>query len=190
MWFCLLLNLSARLHPSASCLKQYDEAPGSAQWTTPKTSRPGTPPLALFHKTCRSWFSAKVVWQENGEPVDARKIRVRIPNDYWIPARPRKYTAPAPFVVGRIGSGGSVLLRRKGCCRDRRRDRWTFLVLQELFHGNHRFDDFINGLEIAPGVLSGRLANLHRAGFIEEERRTGRLQFDRDVAGLSTVTAQ
>ncbi len=139
-------------------------------WFGDKWMSNGTPPLALFHKTCRSWFSAKVVWQENGEPVDARKIRVRIPNDYWIP-RPRNTPRQR-----RSSWDGSVQGKRP-CSVERMLsivgDRWTFLVLQELFHGNHRFDDFINGLEIAPGVLSGRLANLHRAGFIEKNDEQG-----------------
>src|SRR5258708_17573760 len=86
---------------------------------------------------------AKVVWQENGEPVDARKIRVRIPNDYWIP-RPRNTPRQR-----RSSWDGSVQGKRP-CSVERMLsivgDRWTFLVLQELFHGNHRFDDFINGL--------------------------------------------
>jgi DNA-binding HxlR family transcriptional regulator len=139
-------------------------------WFGDKWMSNGTPPLALFHKSCRSWFSAKVVWQENGEPVDARQIRVRIPNDYWIP-RPRKAARQR-----RSTWDGSVQGRRP-CSVERMLsivgDRWTFLVLQEFFHGNHRFDDFINALKIAPGVLSGRLANLHRAGFIEKDDERG-----------------
>jgi len=124
-----------------------------------------TPPLALFHKTCRSWFSAKVVWQETGKPVNAKEIFIRIPKDYWIP-RPKK------IVRQRRSTWNGDVQGQRPCSVERMLsivgDRWTFLVLQELFHGNHRFEDFIWNLEIAPGILSGRLNNLHRAGFIEK----------------------
>ncbi|MVT64699.1 transcriptional regulator [Bradyrhizobium pachyrhizi] len=139
-------------------------------WFGDKWMCDGTPPLALFHKTCRSWFSARVVWRETGEPVQASDIRIRIPKDYWIP-RPK--TAPRHR---RSSWDGSVQGRRP-CSVERMLsivgDRWTFLVLQELFHGNHRFDDFINALLIAPSVLSGRLINLQRAGFIEKNEELG-----------------
>lgn len=139
-------------------------------WFGDKWACDGTPPLALFHKTCRSWFSAKVVWQETGEPVNARQTRVRIPKDYWIP-RPKTTER-----YRRSSWDGSVKGRRP-CSVERMLsivgDRWTFLVLQELFHGNHRFDDFISALAIAPSVLSGRLTNLQRAGFIEKNDDLG-----------------
>jgi len=129
-----------------------------------------TPPLALFHKTCRSWFSARIVWRETGEPMDARKIDVRIPNDYWIPRPKRTLRQRRPTWDGSVKG-------KRPCSVERMLsivgDRWTFLVLQELFHGNHRFDDFVFNLEIAPAVLSQRLSNLLRAGFIEKDENRG-----------------
>jgi DNA-binding HxlR family transcriptional regulator len=139
-------------------------------WFGDKWMCEGTPPLALFHKTCRSWFSAKVVWRETGQPVDAKKIFIRIPKDYWIP-RPKK------TIRQRRATWSGDVQGRRPCSAERMLsvvgDRWTFLVLQELFHGNHRFDEFIHNLEIAPGILSGRLSNLHRAGFIEKSDERG-----------------
>lgn len=125
----------------------------------------GTPPLALFHKDCRSWFSPRVVWQETREPINARRIRVRIPNDYWIPrsdniVRQRRATWDGS-VQGQRPCSVERMLSIVG-------DRWTFLILQEFFHGNHRFDDFLKNLTIGPNILSGRLANLLRSGFIEK----------------------
>lgn len=125
----------------------------------------GTPPLALFHKPCRSWASPRVVWQETGELVDARHIRVRIPKNYW--------TRRSDKVVRqrRATWDGSVQGARP-CSVERMLsivgDRWTFLILQEFFHGNRRFDDFIKNLMIGPAILTGRLNNLLRAGFIEK----------------------
>jgi DNA-binding HxlR family transcriptional regulator len=139
-------------------------------WFGDKWMCTDVPPLAMFHNTCRSWFSAKVIWRETGEAVDARQIRVRIPKDYWIP-RPKRVDRHR-----RSTWDGSVKGRRP-CSVERMLsivgDRWTFLVLQELFHGNHRFDDFINALSIAPSVLSGRLLNLQRADFIEKDEELG-----------------
>ena len=125
----------------------------------------GTPPLALFHKTCRSWTSPHVVWQETGEPVDAKSIHVRIPKNYW--------TRRSDKVMRQRRSTWDGSVRGTRPCSVERMlsivgDRWTFLILQEFFHGNRRFDDFIKNLTIGPNVLTGRLNNLLRAGFIEK----------------------
>lgn len=139
-------------------------------WFGDKWMCKDTPPLALFHKDCRSWFSARIVWRETGELVDAHKITVRIPSDYWVP-RPKRTPRQR-----RSTWDGSVKGKRP-CSVERMLsivgDRWTFLVLQEFFHGNHRFDDFVYNLEIAPAVLSQRLSNLLRAGFIEKNEQRG-----------------
>jgi DNA-binding HxlR family transcriptional regulator len=125
----------------------------------------GTPPLALFHKTCRSWFSTRIIWQQNGELVDARKVRVRLPKNYWVRQNDKTIRQR------RATWDGSVRGQRP-CSVERMLsvvgDRWTFLILQEFFHGNHRFDDFMNNLAIAPNILTGRLNNLLRAEFIEK----------------------
>lgn len=124
----------------------------------------GTPPLALFHKDCRSWFSPRVVWQETGELINAKRVRVRIPSDYWIPRSDK-------LVRQRRATWDGSVQGRRPCSVERMLsivgDRWTFLILQEFFHGNHRFDDFAKNLMIGPNILSGRLANLQRAHFIE-----------------------
>lgn len=125
----------------------------------------GTPPLALFHKTCRSWTSPRVVWQETGEPVDARRIHVRIPKNYWTPRSDK-------VVRQRRATWDGSVRGMRPCSVERMLsivgDRWTFLILQEFFHGNRRFDDFIKNLTIGPNILTGRLNNLLSAGFIEK----------------------
>jgi DNA-binding HxlR family transcriptional regulator len=125
----------------------------------------GTPPLALFHKTCRAWCSPRVVWQETGEAVDPRHIRVGISGDYWTPR------ADKAVRQRRATWDGSVRGRRP-CSVERVLsivgDRWTFLILQEFFHGNHRFDEFARNLMIGPNILTGRLNNLLRSGFVEK----------------------
>jgi DNA-binding HxlR family transcriptional regulator len=46
-------------------------------------------------------------------------------------------------------------------------DRWTLLVLRDLFLGSHRFDDFRRSLGISPALLAERLDTLHEHGLIE-----------------------
>ncbi|MBO3749801.1 helix-turn-helix transcriptional regulator [Streptosporangiaceae bacterium NEAU-GS5] len=51
-------------------------------------------------------------------------------------------------------------------------ERWTPLILRELLHGSHRFNDLHRGLpRISRALLAQRLAALERAGLLE--RRAG-----------------
>lgn len=48
-------------------------------------------------------------------------------------------------------------------------ERWTILVLRELFFGPRRFADLRRGLsDVSPSVLSARLGSLEAAGIIEK----------------------
>jgi DNA-binding HxlR family transcriptional regulator len=47
-------------------------------------------------------------------------------------------------------------------------ERWSMLVLRELFRGAQRFDELQTGLGIAPNILSARLARLVDEGFVEK----------------------
>src|SRR5437764_1645676 len=46
-------------------------------------------------------------------------------------------------------------------------DRWTVLVLRELFMGNRRFDDMLVQTGATPQMLASRLKKLEAAGLIE-----------------------
>jgi DNA-binding HxlR family transcriptional regulator len=46
-------------------------------------------------------------------------------------------------------------------------ERWTFLVLREVFAGRHRFAEMRASLDIAPNLLSARLKTLVAAGVLE-----------------------
>lgn len=46
-------------------------------------------------------------------------------------------------------------------------ERWTFLIIRELFRGVHRFADLREKLGIAPNLLSTRLKTLTSAGLVE-----------------------
>jgi DNA-binding HxlR family transcriptional regulator len=47
-------------------------------------------------------------------------------------------------------------------------ERWSMLVLREVFRGAHRFDELQSSLGIAPNILSARLARLVEEGFLEK----------------------
>jgi len=46
-------------------------------------------------------------------------------------------------------------------------DRWTFLILREVFFGVHRFDAFQKSLGIARNILTDRLKSLVREDILE-----------------------
>jgi DNA-binding HxlR family transcriptional regulator len=56
-------------------------------------------------------------------------------------------------------------------------DRWSLLILREVFFGVTRFDDFHSGLGISRSVLTSRLDDLVRAGVLR--RKPYRVEDDR-----------
>ncbi|MCY1244033.1 HxlR-like helix-turn-helix [compost metagenome] len=47
-------------------------------------------------------------------------------------------------------------------------EKWTILILRDVFHGVTRFDDFLRRLECSPAVLSARLRTLTEAGLLRK----------------------
>ncbi|WP_207540979.1 winged helix-turn-helix transcriptional regulator [Sabulicella rubraurantiaca] len=123
----------------------------------------GVPPLALFHLDCRSWFAPRTLWAETGQPVRAAGIRFRIAAGYWRPAEPATRSR-RPWRDGQV-------VGRRPCSVERTLsivgDRWSFLILREMFHGNTRFDEIHRNLGIATNILSDRLKTLAAGGLIE-----------------------
>ena len=60
-------------------------------------------------------------------------------------------------------------------------ERWTLLILRDLFFGVHRFTDLLGHLDIPRAVLSARLAALVEQGVVE--RRTDPAGFELTAAG-------
>lgn len=48
-------------------------------------------------------------------------------------------------------------------------DRWSLLILREVFHGVRRFDDFLRNTGVSRAVLSSRLRTLTGAGLLRRE---------------------
>jgi DNA-binding HxlR family transcriptional regulator len=115
-----------------------------------------TPPLALFHHDCRSWLVAISVWHRTGEQVDPRTVTVVPQENYWIPSAPHARRSRRWNTTGGLSVRPDSVERTLEIIGD----RWTFLILRELFHGNHKFEEFSRHIGIASNVLSERLKTL------------------------------
>ncbi|WP_158803591.1 helix-turn-helix domain-containing protein [Acidisoma sp. L85] len=51
---------------------------------------------------------------------------------------------------------------------------WSILILRDAFHGLTRFDEFQKSLDIAPNILTRRLAALVESGLLERRRYSER----------------
>jgi len=49
-------------------------------------------------------------------------------------------------------------------------EKWTILILRDVFSGVRRFDDFLQRLQCSPAVLSARLKTLIEAGLLRKVR--------------------
>jgi len=47
-------------------------------------------------------------------------------------------------------------------------EKWTILILRDVFSGVRRFDDFLQRLQCSPAVLSTRLKTLTEAGLLRK----------------------
>lgn len=47
-------------------------------------------------------------------------------------------------------------------------EKWTILILRDVFHGIRRFDEFLERLQCSPAVLSARLKTLTEAGILRK----------------------
>ncbi|WP_423198657.1 MULTISPECIES: winged helix-turn-helix transcriptional regulator [unclassified Cupriavidus] len=47
-------------------------------------------------------------------------------------------------------------------------EKWTMLILRDVFSGVRRFDDFLERLQCSPAVLSARLKTLTEAGLLRK----------------------
>src|ERR1700709_272650 len=58
---------------------------------------------------------------------------------------------------------------------------WSILILRDAFHGFTRFDEFQKSLDIAPNILTRRLAALVESGLLERHRYSERTPRDEYV---------
>jgi DNA-binding HxlR family transcriptional regulator len=63
-------------------------------------------------------------------------------------------------------------------------ERWTPLILRELFLGSRRYNDIKRGVPlISPSLLSTRLRELETAGIVERHGKKGSVHYELTVAG-------
>jgi hypothetical protein len=66
-------------------------------------------------------------------------------------------------------------------------EKWTILILRDVFSGVRRFDDFLERLQCSPAVLSARLKTLTEAdsaqGRLQGARGAGTLRLPSDARG-------
>ena len=75
----------------------------------------------------------------------------------------------SPKAVGR--SSGRRSDCPIACTLDLIGDKWTLLIVRDLFHGKHRFSQFLaSGEGIKTNILTERLRRLERAGLVRRSR--------------------
>jgi DNA-binding HxlR family transcriptional regulator len=63
-------------------------------------------------------------------------------------------------------------------------ERWTLLILRDLFFGVHRFGELVVHLDIPRAILAARLASLVEGGIVERRPyRAGRDEFHLTASG-------
>jgi acyl-CoA synthetase (AMP-forming)/AMP-acid ligase II/DNA-binding HxlR family transcriptional regulator len=115
------------------------------------------PPLILIHEKCGHRCHPETICSECRKPVDPLEVTYR--------DGPGAGFSPAPEQPQRRRTGGVETFERGRPSSVSRTlgilaDRWTFLVLRELFFGVRRFDGFMQNLGIAPNILTDRLLRL------------------------------
>ena len=64
-------------------------------------------------------------------------------------------------------------------------ERWTMLVVRDLFYGVHRFTDLLAHLDISRAVLTDRLNTLSAAGLVERQEGEGHPVYTLTEAGVA-----
>ncbi|MFT4798518.1 MAG: DNA-binding HxlR family transcriptional regulator [Candidatus Azotimanducaceae bacterium] len=64
-------------------------------------------------------------------------------------------------------------------------ERWTMLIIRDVFFGLRRFDEFQKNLGIARNILSDRLKKLIEAGILEKSEEPGHREYRLSKKGLA-----
>lgn len=121
------------------------------------------PPLLLIHRSCGKPFTPVVSCSACGEPIDAHDVQYRNgpgAGSCPRPDRKRSRRASDPLVLERVRPCSVArTLQIIG-------DRWSFLLIREMFFGVRRFDEFLANLGIASNILTDRLQRLTEHGLV------------------------
>jgi len=146
------------LYPTMLSLLQYGD-----RWLSGNTD----PPLQLIHKTCGSESDAKIVCSSCHDSIDPHDVEYRSGPGAGEQARDQGRKR------SRRASDPKMLERVRPCSVARTLqiigDRWSFLLLREMFFGVRRFDEFQSNIGIATNILTDRLQRLVGHGVIQRQ---------------------
>jgi DNA-binding HxlR family transcriptional regulator len=142
-----------------------------------------TVPVRIAHIGCSDQIRGELRCTECTEPIDARDVSFdRMPQaiDLSGDALQRR-RAPGLELLQRAGQNSiAATLQVIG-------DRWSALIIRELFYGSKRFDEFQRRLGIATNILSQRLQRLVEQGIVDKceyQLRPVRHQYQLTPKGL------
>jgi len=124
------------------------------------------PPQILRHKTCGESIIPISICSYCGEALRIRDVtyepKTKIASSHLMVSRKRKLPARE---ISDDGKPCSVerTLNQLG-------NRWTFLLLRELFYGSTRFEQFYKEMKISRSILASRLKELVANGIIVKSR--------------------
>ena len=124
-------------------------------------------PLRLSHKLCGQAFQPETACSACGENVAATEVSFRDGAGAGFSLAPpqtqrRRRGEPGAFERNRPSSVSRTL--------EIIADRWTFLILRELFLGSRRYDRFAAELGVSSAVLAARLGRLTSAGIVRKSK--------------------
>lgn len=129
------------------------------------------PPLYLVHRKCGHRCRPTTLCSACRQPVTAGRVRFRDgPGAGRSPPatarQQRRSASEGAFERNRPSSVSRTLAILA--------DRWTFLLIRELFFGQKRYDQFQRQLGIGPNILAGRLNRLVANGIVDRVRYSER----------------
>ncbi len=146
------------LYPTMLALMQYGD-----KWL----SGDQPPPLQLIHKVCGKESFAEVVCSSCESSIDPHDVQYRsgpgAGQQVRDPARKRSRRASDPEVLERVRPCSVArTLQIIG-------DRWSFLLIREMFFGVRRFDVLQENIGIATNILTDRLQRLTSHGIVQKQ---------------------
>jgi DNA-binding HxlR family transcriptional regulator len=110
--------------------------------------------VPVKHRGFRHRVSALLCCRSCGEPIDAHDVEAHRAEAPLASVSEQRWRTPDLELLERVRPCSIAhTLTVVG-------DRWSSLILRELFFGTHRFDDLQRGLGVGPNVLSARLRQL------------------------------
>jgi DNA-binding HxlR family transcriptional regulator len=166
----LLTDRGRALYATMLALLQFGD-----RWLTGDTT---LPPLQLTHNSCGHVCSPLVTCSHCHAVVEPKSVTYRpgpgATSDGADSLQIKTDHHPKTAVRSRRPSDPALLERVRPCSVARSLqiigDRWSFLVIRDMFFGTTRFDDFLAQLGIASNILTDRLQRLTQFDIASKQR--------------------